>query len=421
MTLQPMAKKNSRAKLGIIVGGGPAPGINGVISSAVIEAVNAGRKVIGIMGGFKCLFDGDLSAAVPLHIDDISRIHGQGGSILRTSREYPGKVKEKFRTLMSSLDRLGIGLLATIGGEGTLFMANWIEREANGKIKVIHVPKTIDNDIPLPGGVSTFGYETARHCGVRIVCDLMEDAKSTGRWFFVTSMGRHAGHLALGIGKAAGATITVIAEEFAQETISFKQAADLLTCSIIKRLSMGKDHGVAMLAEGLSEKFDTVELAKYEVLEKDETGRIRLSEIQLGRVLKDYVKKTLADRGIHLTIVDKYIGYELRSADPIPFDVEYTRNLGCGAIQSLLEGYSGATIIFHDGRLKRVPFSDMFEPDTGRSKIRRVETSSENYLIGRNYMIRLEKEDLKGDSLKRLARTAGMKPSEFKAVFGYLV
>jgi 6-phosphofructokinase 1 len=141
----------------------------------------------------------------------------------------------------------------------------------------------------------------------------------------------------------------------------------------------------------------------------------------LGRVLKDYVKKTLADRGIHLTIVDKYIGYELRSADPIPFDVEYTRNLGCGAIQSLLEGYSGATIIFHDGRLKRVPFSDMFEPDTGRSKIRRVETSSENYLIGRNYMIRLEKEDLKGDSLKRLARTAGMKPSEFKAVFGYLV
>jgi len=408
-------------KVGIIVGGGPAPGINGVISAAVIEAVNGGREVVGIMGGFKGLFEGDLSKAVPLTIDMVSRIHTQGGSILRTSRDYPGKVKEKFKTLMSSLDLLGIKLLATIGGEGTLFMANWIEREAGGRIKVIHVPKTIDNDIPLPGGVSTFGYETARHWGVEIVRDLMEDAKSTGRWFLVTSMGRHAGHLALGIGKAAGATVTIIAEEFGEETVSFKKVADLLTCSVIKRLSMGRDHGVAVLSEGLSEKFDMKELALYETPEKDETGRIRLSDIQLGRVLKDFVKKTLGSLGIGLTIVDKYIGYELRSADPIPFDVEYTRNLGYGAIRCLLNGGSGATIIFHDGRLQPVPFSDMFEPDTGRSKIRRVDTRCENYMVGRKYMIRLEKEDLKGDALKRLARTVKMKPADFRKRFGYLV
>lgn len=114
-------------KIGIIVGGGPAPGINGVISASVIEAVMYGMPVVGISGGFKTLFDGRKNCAMPLTIDDVSRIHNQGGSILRTSREYPERAKEKFKTLMSTLKRLGIRYLITIGGEGTLFMANWIE------------------------------------------------------------------------------------------------------------------------------------------------------------------------------------------------------------------------------------------------------------------------------------------------------
>jgi 6-phosphofructokinase len=241
--------------VGIIVGGGPAPGINGVISSATIEAINQGKNVVGIKGGFKGLFRGDKNCAIPLTLDDVSRIHTEGGSILRTSRDYPEKVKEKFKTLMLTLKKIGIKYLITIGGEGTLFMANWIEQEAKRSISVVHVPKTIDNDIPLPGGVSTFGYETARHWGVEIVKNIMEDSRTTGRWYFLSTMGRHTGHLALGIGKASGATITLIPEEFKKE-ISFKKVADILTGSIIKRLSMNRDHGVAILAEGIAEKFN---------------------------------------------------------------------------------------------------------------------------------------------------------------------
>ncbi|MBF0327961.1 MAG: 6-phosphofructokinase [Nitrospirae bacterium] len=412
-----MVKKE---KLGIIVGGGPAPGINGVISSAVIEAINEGHEVLGIMGGFKSLFDGNMSAAIPLTIADVSRIHAQGGSILRTSREFPDKVKEKFKQLMATLKRLQIRYLLTIGGEGTLFMANWIEREGKGAISVIHVPKTIDNDIALPGGVPTFGYETARHYGVQITENLMEDAKTTGRWYFITAMGRHAGHLALGIGKAAGSTITLIAEEFPEKKISLKKVADILTGSIIKRLSMNRDHGVAILAEGISEKFDLDELSRYEKLEKDETGRVRLSEIQLGRILKNFVKKNLDQLGIKITIVDKNIGYELRCADPIPFDVEYTRNLGYGAVRSILKGASGFTIVFYDGRLKQIPFAEMFEPDTGRSVVRVVDICSENYEVGRKYMIRLEKEDLKKTSAKKLANTAKISAEAFAERFGHL-
>jgi 6-phosphofructokinase 1 len=408
-----MTAMNRKEIFGIIVGGGPAPGINGVISSATIEAINEGKTVVGIMGGFNSLFEGHRNCAMPLSIDEVSRIHMQGGSILRTSRQYPEKAKEKFETLMATLKHIGIKYLITVGGEGTLFMASWIDREARGSIHVVHVPKTIDNDIPLPGGYPTFGYETARHWGVEIVKNIMEDAKSTGRWYFITTMGRHAGHLALGIGKAAGATLTLIAEEFKEEKISFRKVSDILTGSIIKRLSMGRDHGVAILAEGIAERFDCEELCLYEPLERDETGRVRLSEIQLGRILKNFVRQSLDEMGIKITIVDKNIGYELRAAAPIPFDEEYTRNLGYGAVRYLLRGGSGAMIVFDEGRLRPIPFVEMIDEATGKIKVRMVDTTSENYVVGRNYMIRIEKEDLSGENLDRLARTARMTAGAF--------
>lgn len=411
---------NSKELVGIIVGGGPAPGINGVISSATIEAINQGKKVVGIKGGFKELFKGNRNCAIPLTLDDVSRIHLQGGSILRTSRDYPDKVKERFKILLSTLKKIGIKYLITIGGEGTLFMANWIERDAKRDISVVHVPKTIDNDIPLPGGVSTFGYETARHWGVELVKNIMEDARTTGRWYFLTTMGRHTGHLALGIGKASGATITLIPEEFRSE-VSFKKVADILTGSIIKRLSMGRDHGVAILAEGIAEKFNIDELSHYEQLEKDETGRVRLSEIQLGRVLKNFVKKTLNEMGIDITIVDKNIGYELRAADPIPFDVEYVRNLGYGAIRYLLRGGTGAMITFYDSHLKPIPFVELFDHRTGKPNIRMVDMSSELYEVGRKYMIRLEKEDFHGENLSRISKITNLTPEQFVERFGYLI
>ena len=406
--------------VGIIVGGGPAPGINGIISAAVIEAVNEGKKVVGIIGGFKGLFDGQQNL-LPLAISDVSRIHARGGSILRTSRDTPENAKAKFNVLLASLKSIGIKYLITIGGDGTLHMANWIEKEAHGEIKVAHTPKTIDNDIPLPGGFSTFGYQTARHVGVYIVNNIIEDARTTGRWYFITAMGRHAGHLALGTGEAAGATISLIPEEFGSGKLSFKKVADILTGSIIKRLSMDKDYGVAILAEGISERFDLEELSQYESIEKNEKGVLKLSEIQLGRLLKNYVSKTLQSMGIKTSIVDKNIGYELRAADPIPFDVEYVRSLGYGAVRFLLRGGSGSMIVWYEGNIKTVPFADMVDSATGRMKIRIVDVNSEPYEVARKYMIRLEKKDFSGEYLEKLASIAKMKQEEFKARFEYVL
>ena len=142
-------------------------------------------------------------------------------------------------------------MLITIGGDDTAFSAMKLEEQASGRIRVVHVPKTIDNDLDLPPHVDTFGFQTARHIGVEIVKNLMVDAKTTSRWYFVIAMGRKAGHLALGIGKAAGATLTLIPEEFAQPPVRLKTVVDTLVGAIIKRLSYGRRDGVAVIAEGL--------------------------------------------------------------------------------------------------------------------------------------------------------------------------
>jgi 6-phosphofructokinase 1 len=415
-------KKPSSEILGILVGGGPAPGINGVISAVTIEAVNEGKTVIGILDGFRWLAKGDKKHVRNLTIDDTSRIHLTGGSILGTSRENPTTSPEKMQNAIKVLKELGVRYLLTIGGDDTMFSASRVEAEARGHIKVAHVPKTIDNDLPLPGYTPTFGFETARHHGTTIVQYLMEDAKTTGRWYLVITMGRKTGHLALGIGKASGATITIIPEEFGRGKIPLDQLLSIIEGSIIKRLSVGREDGVAILAEGLSEKLDEEELKDLKEVEKDEYGNIRLSEIDLGKLLKIELRKRLLKRGIKTTIVDKNIGYELRCAPPIPFDAKYTRDLGYGAIKFLLEGGSGALISIQAGKMVPIYFEEIIDPRTGRTRIRPVDINTESYEVAEKYMIKLTREDLQNpEHLNRLSRTANMTPEEFVSHFSKAV
>src|SRR5690606_38449424 len=161
------------SKLGIVVGGGPAPGINSVIGAAAIRANLAGVEVVGILDGYSHLMRGDTSQVMPLDIETVSRIHFRGGSILRTSRANPTKQPQHIATCLRALDQLGIDKLVSIGGDDTCYSALTLARHAQGKLKVVHVPKTIDNDLDLPQGISTFGYQTARHIGVGIVKDLL--------------------------------------------------------------------------------------------------------------------------------------------------------------------------------------------------------------------------------------------------------
>src|SRR3954453_23084812 len=244
----------SKEKLAILVGGGPAPGINSVISAATIRALLQGLEVLGIRDGFEKIMHGRSEDVRQLTLEDVSRIHFSGGSYLGTARANPTKSEEHLQNVVEVLLRLGVTQLITIGGDDTAFSAMKVAEKAAGRIRVAHVPKTIDNDLDLDPAVDTFGYQTARHLGVELVKNLMVDAKTTSRWYFVVAMGRKAGHLALGIGKAAGATLTLIPEEFPSGQVRLATMVDTLVGAIVKRLAYGRPDGVAVLAEGLVER-----------------------------------------------------------------------------------------------------------------------------------------------------------------------
>jgi 6-phosphofructokinase 1 len=417
-------------RLGILVGGGPAPGINSVIGAVTIEAINSGLEVIGIYDGFEHLMKGRTDMVRQLTIPDVSRIHFDGGSILRTSRANPTRTPEDLQNTVKALRELGIRYLVTIGGDDTAFSASEVVKAAGGTIRVAHVPKTIDNDLPLPGGMPTFGFETARHVGTELVRNLMEDSRTTNRWYFVVAMGRKAGHLALGIGKAAGATITVIGEEFPKERITLAEVCDVLEGAILKRRVLGRKDGVAVIAEGIGEKLDPEELAKIPgvEVERDPHGHIRLGEIPLATILKREIQRRFKERGEKMTIVDVTLGYELRCAPPIPFDIDYTRTLGYGAVRFLLSEpkddkvKEGGMVCLVGGRLEILPFDELRDPVTGRTKVRLVDINSEHYKVAREYMIRLEREDLENpEMLAKLAAAAKMTPEEFKKKFAHVV
>ena len=411
-----------RRTLAILVGGGPAPGINSVIGAATIRAVLDDVDVLGIEDGFEWIMQGNVEHVRPLTIETVSRIHFRGGSHIGISRANPTTSADVIETTVLSLLRLNVSQVITIGGDDTAYSAMKLEERSAGRMQIVHVPKSIDNDLDLPPNVDTFGYQTARHHGVEIVKNLMVDAKTTSRWYFIISMGRKAGHLALGIGKAAGATITLIPEEFRQQPIRLKTIVDTLVGAIIKRLSDGRRDGVAVIAEGVVLGIDPQDLAHLEDVERDAHGNVRIDEVNIGEILKREVQRHLRDLGIKTTIVAKNIGYELRCTDPIPFDMEYTRDLGYCAAKYLIEGGSAAVISMQGGQFVPIAFEHMLDRETGRARIRMVDIHSTRYAIARRYMIRLRRDDFEDPhELAKFASTAGLTLEQFKNEFSYLV
>jgi ATP-dependent phosphofructokinase / diphosphate-dependent phosphofructokinase len=403
--------------LAILVGGGPAPGINGVIASATIEAINSGLRVVGIYDGYRDLAAGTPVKTTALSIDDAARIQSSGGSFLRTSRTNPAKDAATLDTTIRSLESLGVRYLVCIGGDDTTFGAARIAERAQGKIGVATVPKTIDNDLPLPDNAPTFGFETARSVGAQIIESLLEDARTTVRWYIVVSMGRKSGALALGMANAAGATLAVIPEEFPDGTLALESVVDVLAGAIIKRRAQGRDYGVAVVAEGIVERISEDALKGLENVSRDAYGHVRLADVPIGMLLRDHVRERLEGLGVDATVLTKDIGYELRCAKPVAFDVDYTRTLGYGAVRYLLGGGSGALIALSGGRVQPVALQDLLDPQTGRIRTRHIDVHSEAYAVARDYMVRLEPSDFSDAQLAQLAAQTKLSADVFQDQF----
>lgn len=413
-----------QGRFGILVGGGPAPGINSVIHAATMNACYHHCEVFGVLDGFKHLMQGEL-VGFPLTPERVAYIYGEGGSILRTARANPTKSADAMRNCVNTLVNNGITSLISIGGDDTAFSASSVSRFAQESMGIdlrsVHVPKTIDNDLPLPEDIATFGYETAREVGTRLVMNLKKDAVTSSNWFIVLSMGRKSGHLALGIGKSALATITLLPEEWPAGEIRLHDVVDILVTTILLRLLENKPYGVAVLAEGILENLAHEDLMALDDVQRDEHGHIRLAEVNFLDILKKQMENELEALGVRVRLVKHVLGYELRCAPPIAFDIEYTRGLGEAAVEYLLDGGSNAIITLQRGQIVPIPYHDMLDPETGRTEVRMVNIDSFRFHSAYQFMTRLKAQHSGDDHLwEKLAGLTRLSPADFKQRYGYL-
>lgn len=371
---------------GLVVSGGPAPGINSVIASVVVQAESRGFKVKGFREGFRGIIEQGQSSVVELSVDSVLPTANAGGSILGTSRHNPFFDINSKRKFFEIIENNNIDKLVVIGGEGSAYICHNISQQ-KPLIRVAHIPKAIDNDLFLPNKHPSFGFETARQHGTEVMSALITEARTTNRWFIVRTMGRRAGFLALGLGIASGATITLIPEQFDEKLITPRDVAELIFSSMQSRLRQGQQYGTAVIAEGIIDRLDPERVPEIRDCPRDEVGRIRFSEIKLEDLIATALRQLLIDANLEVKVTSQNIGYTLRAGDPLSFDIEYTRLLGYGAVKYLLEGFGGITVVRDFDNLAFVPLINMVDED-GRIHSRSVDLTSDMFRVATSFMVK---------------------------------
>ena len=329
--------------IAILCGGGPAPGINSVISSVSKVFLKDGYRVIGLNKGYQSLFtENPLMVEIDFKFaDDILKT---GGSALQMSRHKPKD--EEFTT--DFFLKNNVKLLVTIGGDDTASTANRISKymaEHGVSIQNIHVPKTIDNDLPLPEGSPTFGYQSAKEEGVRIASTVYEDARTSGNWFLVSAMGREAGHLAFGIGGACHYPMIVIPEMFNKTKITFEKIIKLVVSSIVKRKILGIDYGVAIISEGVFHFMIDEEIKSTDInFTYDDHGHPELGNVSKAHIFNMLLARKLKELNIKVKSRPVELGYEIRCVKPTAFDLMYCNLLGMGVKYLFDQGITGCMV-----------------------------------------------------------------------------
>lgn len=378
--------------IAILCAGGPAPGINTVISSVTKVFLNYGFKVIGLHGGYKSLF-ADEPEFEYLDFEYADKIYTRGGSALRMSRYKPKD--DEFRTTF--FEKYNVKLLVTIGGDDTASTANRLSQflaTKNLKVSNIHVPKTIDNDLPLPEGFPTFGYHSAKEEGCRIATTIYEDSRTSGNWFVVSAMGREAGHLAFGIGAACHFPMIIIPEMFNKTKITFDKITRLTMSSIIKRRILGLDYGVSIISEGVFHFMSDQEIIETGInFTYDDHGHPELGNVSKAHIFNILLQTKLKELSIKVKSRPNEMGYELRCCRPIAYDLSYATRLGLGVYKLYSNGISGCIVTTdRSGGIAPLYLKDITE--NGKIKPRLVNIDSEKVqLVYYNNLHYITKED----------------------------
>lgn len=376
-----------KGAIAILAGGGPAPGMNTVISSVAKTFIGHDYRIIGLHDGYKSLFSKD-PKMVDIDYATADQIFSRGGSYLRMSRYKPSEEDFAERFNLDFFVANEVKLLVTIGGDDTASTANRIARfleKRRYSISNIHVPKTIDNDLPLPSGMPTFGYESAKDKGAVIARTVYADAAASSNWFIVTAMGRSAGHLAFGIGTAAHYPMIVIPEMFNKTPISLDKILRLIISSMIKRRLMGMNYGAAIISEGVFHELKSEEIAGAGVtFSYDDHGHPELWKVSKSHVFCTLIDDTLTKIDLRIRPRPVELGYEMRCQTPVAYDLEYCTALGTGVYKLFSEGKTGCMVCTDQmGNIGQLYLRDIQDPVTGKIPPRTVDIGSDKcrYII----------------------------------------
>lgn len=369
--------------IAILTGGGPAPGMNTVVGSVSKTFLNKGYRVVGLHEGYTGLFTKN-PRMVDIDYVLADDIFNRGGSYLQMSRFKPTdkNFAEDFN-LDFFIDN-NIKLLVTVGGDDTASTANRIAKfleEKKYPIANIHVPKTIDNDLPLPAGAPTFGYESALDKGAAIGRAVYVDARTSGNWFVVAAMGRSAGHLAFGIGTACHYPMSVIPEMFNKTEITVDKIVNLVVSSIIKRKIMKMDYGCAVISEGVFHELSDEEIKKSGVnFSYDDHGHPELGKVSKAHIFNEMLEKKVKELGIKVKSRPVEIGYEVRCQTPVASDLVYCSSLGMGVYQLFSQGITGCMVFVNSaGKVSPIYLKDLQDPTTGKIPPRLVDIASDDF------------------------------------------
>jgi 6-phosphofructokinase 1 len=410
----------------ILFAGGPAPAANAVISTAAASFLKHGIPVVGILHGYSRLVgyqpkEGLVEGRHYIMLDQqrLKRTRNTQGILIGTARTNPGSEiwhpahlrdperTAKLRTIYEALRSLEVDALISIGGDDTLTTANKFQRfqyylpEGSPRIRVVHVPKTIDND--YEGIDFTFGYFTAADTLATEIRNLLADAEASSMYFLAETMGRRAGWLAYGAAIAGEASLVLGPEDVYGQYADFEPAIDPITQQPYERRIMnvdavvrrivatmrareereGKHFGVIVMAEGLA---DFLPAAHLQGVPRDEHGHIAFSQVNLGRkfaawVAEEYKRQTQRQR----KVVGLQLGYETRCARPHAFDVMLGSQLGVGAYRVLVEAKEDGVMISVRGQLELhwVPFDQLIDQETLRARVRYIDLKSDFHKLAR--------------------------------------
>ncbi len=325
-------------RVGILTGGGDCPGLNAVIRAIVRRSINRyDYEIVGLMKGWRGLLEMDYEI---IDREKVSGLLPRGGTIIRTSRTNPFKVENGVKTIFENFKKLKLDALIAIGGEDTLGAANQLYAQG---LKVVGVPKTIDND--LEGTDYTFGYDTAVNIAMEAIDRVHTTAESHNRVMVVEVMGRHAGWIALESGIAGGADVILIPEKpFEIEQV----------CRIIKhRHERGRDFSIVVVAEGASFKADGQTEGKLVLqdAEVDSFGHVRLGGIGT------FLAKEIENRtGFESRVV--ILGHIQRGGSPTAFDRVLATRFGIAAIDLVHKGEFGKMVALQGNKIVNIPISD---------------------------------------------------------------